>query len=240
MMRAKWFGRCALACALVCALALLVFLPMRLALGMIGLADMGGTARGAHGLVWGGYVEKLRFSGLDVGTVDVGLAPAPLLMGRAQLAFTRAAQPGTPPLSGTLESGWGHRAVRDVQGVINGDGSGALPVDRVTFDQLSVQFRDGACVAASGRVRLALGLRVAGLVLRNGLSGQARCAGRALLLPLTGESGMERLLLTIEGDGQYSARIIIRAADPILGAALSIAGFSSTAEGFAKNMRGHF
>ena len=54
------------------------------------------------------------------------------------------------------------------------------------------------------------------------MSGRARCDGGALLLPLQGASGMERLDLRLFADGRWQARFQV-AGDA---AALSGAGFA--------------
>lgn len=219
-------------------LAIILFLPLRLAMGMIGIDDTGLSARQLRGTVWSGRMEQTRVGGIDLGTLDVGVHPLPLLIGRARMGFTRVAGNGVEPLSGTYEIGPGRRVIDGLNGTVITGALGDLPVERLTFDQTSVQFSDGQCHSASGRVQVMLAVRIAGIDLRNGLSGEARCERGALLLPLSGQSGMERLTLAIHGDGQYEARFGVNATDPITSAALSAAGFSATAEGYFRTVRG--
>lgn len=223
-------------------MAAILFLPLRLAAGLFGLDDLGLTARQTSGTLWSGRLDQARLGGLDLGTLDTGLHPLPLLLGRARFDFERAESGGPMPLSGAVETGPGRRLVDGLTGTVGmtGAGLGGLPIDSISFDQLSVHFSDGQCRSASGKLQVLLAVRIAGIDLRNGLSGDARCEGRALLIPLVGQSGMERLNLTVNGDGSYQARFGLAATDPVTAAALSAAGFSATAEGYYRTVRGRF
>lgn len=223
-------------------LAFIMCLPLRLAVSLIGLEDAGLTARMASGTIWSGRLEQSRLGPFHLGTVDTGLSALPLLLGRAHFVVERAGNDGAGPLAGSLELSSGRRAIDQLSGTIGitGTALGGLPVESVQLDKFSVLFRDGHCRLASGKVQLMLAGRIAGLDLRNGLSGSARCQGRSLVIPLAGQSGMERLTLTIDGTGRYEARFGIAASDPMTATALSAAGFSSTAEGWHRVFRGRF
>jgi len=65
-----------------------------------------------------------------------------------------------------------------------------------------------------------------GLNLAQGLSGEVRCDGEALLLPLVSQSGMEKIDLRIWRSGRYVAEMRVETADPTLAAALAGAGFA--------------
>jgi general secretion pathway protein N len=225
--------------AAVVLLALLVFTPLRFATGLIGLGDGAVSARSASGLIWAGRLDQARVAGLDLGTLDVGLHPLPLALGRARIGFERSEGNGAP-LSGAIESGIGRRGFDGVTGSLPGGNIGGLPVESIAFDNARLLFVDGQCREAGGRVTLTLGLSIAGLELRNGLSGDLRCEGREAAVTLAGQSGLERLTLTVDADGKYVARLGVQSADPLLGAALSAAGFGTTAEGYVRTMRGRF
>lgn len=220
-------------------LALLIFMPLRFATALIGLGDDGISARSASGLVWAGRLEQTRVGPLDLGTFDVGLHPLPLALGRARIGFERSDGSGAP-LSGAIESGIGRRGFDGVTGTIAGGDIGGLPIESIAFDNARLLFVDGQCREAGGRATLTIGLSMAGLELRNGLSGDLRCEGRAAAVTLAGQSGLERLTLTVDADGNYVARLGVQSADPLLGAALSAAGFGPTAEGYVRTMRGQF
>ncbi len=226
--------------ALAVVFAAILFLPLRLVSGMIGFDDLGVTARHASGTIWSGRMEQVRGGGFDLGTLDVGLKPLPLLLGRASLDFQRTEGSGGEPLSGSASIGPGRRAIDGLTGaVVGGDFSG-IPVERIAFEQASVVFADGQCREASGRVTVTIGFSVAGLQLRNGMTGALACEGSDLKVELVGQSGLERLILTSDADGNYVARLLVQSTDPVLGAALSSAGFGPTAEGFVRTMRGRF
>lgn len=216
-------------------LALIVFLPLRLAIGMAG---PGVTARAATGIVWSGRLDQARIGGMDVGTVDVGLAPLSLLLGRARFAFARAGGDGVQPLSGAIETGLGGRAVDGLTGTMLGGSIGGLDLDRVAFDGFTARFAGGACTLAAGRVTIVPAIDLPGLNLANGLSGAARCNGRALELPLVGQSGMERLTLTLLPDGSYSAKVAVQGNDPTLATGLAATGFVSDGASFVRTWRG--
>jgi len=229
---------------LVLALIALTLLPMRLALGWLGLEQAGLSSAAISGSVWHGHLTAVHWgkpgeAALDLGDIDAALAPLPLLLGRAQMHFTRAGD-GTqmPPLDGRIESGWGARSISGLTGSVAGSGGLALPIERIEFADVAVRFDGARCSAASGRLRVMLVLPIPGLEMRHGLSGTARCAGGRLLLPLMGESGMERITLSVAGDGRYAARLSIRSTDAILSAALAAAGFAPGPDGLAMQMRG--
>lgn len=223
-----------------CALAALgAFLPLRLALALAGAGESGLSARSAGGTIWSGRLVEARLGSIDLGTLDVGLHPLPLLLGRARIGFTRFDSPAAP-FSGTAETGLGGWAIRDVSGAFIGGDFGDLPVERIIAERVSISFSSDRCIAASGRVRVILGTQIAGLALRNGLSGTARCDGGALLLPLVGDSGIERLTIRVTGDGRYSGQLGVNSADPLVAAALTAVGFGQRGGGYLRRFEGRF
>ena len=222
--------------ALMLIFALLIFLPLRLALGAVG---EGFSARGAGGTIWSGRVEQARLGAIEVGTLDVSLNPLPLFLGRARFQF--ASLPGaTPQLSGAVERSRHRLALIDVNGAVIGGGLPGLAFEQLQFEQANLLISDGQCRSATGRVQLTPALAIPGLNLRNGLAGPLRCDGADVAVLLTGDSGMERLSLRIKGDGRYEARLGIATSDPLLRAALPLAGFQATAEGYATRIEGRF
>jgi general secretion pathway protein N len=190
--------------------ALLIFMPLRLALGLAG--ETGLSARVAGGTIWSGRLVDARLGELDIGTIDTSLRPLPLLLGRLRLDGTRI---GGAPLAGSAETGWGRRAVYDLTGSFSGGELGDVPVGQVTLEGVTIIFSGGRCAEAGGRVRLALAGNIAEATLPS-LSGTARCDNGALLLPLTGDSGVERLNLRIDGDGRYTGTLGTGAAIPTI------------------------
>lgn len=218
--------------------AAILFLPLRLALAIAGPDDARIAARAAGGTIWDGRLEQVRAGALDLGSFDVGLRPLPLLLGRASLAIDRPASASDRGLTGIVEGGIGRTAIQGMTGSITGGMIDSLMIERVDLADATVVFADGACREAAGQITLVPALDLAGLDLANGLSGPLSCDGRRLAMTLAGQSGMERLAMTVDAEGNYVARLHIRASDPMLGAALSTAGFGPTAEGFIRTMRG--
>ena len=223
--------------ALLILAALLLFLPLRLALSLVDLSGTGIAARHVSGTIWSGRLEQVTAGHVALGTLDTGLNPLPLLLGRARIDFART-DGGGEPLAGAVEVGRHRFAVADLTGSTVGGALDSIPIERVTFDGFAATFTDDQCRSAAGRVRLTLAVRIAGLDLRNGLSGEARCDGADLLLPLVGDSGLERVTMRFTGDGQWRADIGVAASDPMVAAALAAAGFAGTAEGYRLQLRG--
>lgn len=229
MNRRIWIG-----VAIIAIAALIVLFPLRTALALAG--SEGISSRNVSGTVWGGRVEETRIGALGLGSLDMGLDPLALLTGRARLSFHRTEGAGEP-LSGAVSLGFGGRTLSHVSGVVHGF---SPPVEAMRFDDFSMRFTNDRCQEASGRVQVNLALNIAGLDLRHGLSGEATCRGGALFVPLVGQSGMERINLSVNEDGSYTAQLSIRSPDPILAAALVAAGLTATNDGFGMTMRGRF
>jgi general secretion pathway protein N len=191
---------------MIALIALVAVLPLRLALSLI---DSPVSARTASGTIWSGRLSDARVGDVSLGTLDVGLEPLALLSGQARLGFTRP-DGANPPLTGSASTGLlGGRAIEGLSGTVNGGRFGQFAVEQAQFEQLSARFSGDDCTAASGRVRLILATEIAGFTLRNGLGGAARCDGADLLLPLAGDSGLERLVVRLRGDGSYSAAVSV-------------------------------
>lgn len=214
----------------ILAIGLLVTWPLRAAFSIFGLADMGVAARSLHGPIWWGGAEELQIRGVQLGTVNVFLNPVQLLAGRVRVDMTRHV--GSPDdISGAFTVGWGERGIDDVTGAIALAAPLApLPVSRVEFEDLTVHFAGGRCTVAEGRVRARVPAIVSGLGLANGLSGDARCAGEVVELPLVSQSGQERLTVRVAANGSYEAVMRVKTSDPLLGAALGANGFRAVGD----------
>lgn len=211
--------------AIILGIALLVTWPLRAAFSIFGLKDMGVAARSLRGPIWWGGAEELQIRGVQLGSVDVFLNPVQLLIGRVRIDVSRRL--GTPEdISGAITVGLGRRGIDDVTGALALAAPLApLPVSRVEFDDLTVHFSSGKCTVAEGRVRARVPGLVSALNLANGLSGEARCAGEAVELPLVSQSGQEQVMIRITQDGSYQATMRVRTSDPLMTAALAANGF---------------
>lgn len=211
--------------------ALIVTFPLSVAFGLAGLDRMGVSARSLRGPVWWGGAEDLRIGDIQIGTVDVLLDPFKLLIGAVRLDVVRQHGRGDD-IRGGLTIGMGSRSLDDITGAIPLAAALApLPISRIEFEDVSVRFSSGQCTNAEGRVRMRVPAILPGINLANGLVGEARCDGQALLMPLASQSGQERIEARFFSDGRYEATMRIRATDPALSGALLSNGFRSTGNG---------
>ncbi len=218
--------------ALVAAVALF---PLRL-----GLAAAGQTvdARDVHGSVWGGKVNGLAIGKIYLGDVNVAVSPVQLLVGRLRLDIWRKTGQADD-ISGAWTSGFNQRGVDDVTGTVPVDGALApLPISTLEMDDVTVHFAGDTCAKAEGRVRARIAGRYAGLNLSQGLSAAPSCDGRAVLLPLVSQSGMERIALRFWRDGRYSAQIAVKGGTDANVAALSGAGLTQSGDDYVLTLEG--
>lgn len=218
--------------------ALVVLLPLRLVLGLVGLGDAGLTARAVDGVLWSGRLHEARFGELVLGDLDARLALFPLLVGRARVELDGT---GARPVHGAVTVGRHAIGIDDMTAsLLTGQLFAPLPVVALDLDQVSVRFRDGQCETAEGRVRATLAGEAGGVPLPPTLSGPARCEAGALLLPLVSQAGSETATLRVTGDGRYHADFALRPGDPALAARLERAGFIGGAGGYRLGVEGRF
>ena len=216
--------------------ALIVFLPMRLALGWFGAETLGLTARAATGSVWDGRLLDARFGDLVLGDVEAGLSPLALLVGRARIAIDDGAA-----LHGALAVSRHGRSIDDLTASLpTGRIFAPLPVTRLDLTDVTIHFGDDDCERAEGRVSAALVGDAAGVPLPAAVAGTPRCEGDALVLPLASQAGTERVTLRIAGDGRYTAALVLAAPDPIAAQRLASAGFVASPEGYRLSVEGSF
>lgn len=218
--------------------ALIVFLPLRLMLGWVGLGDLGLTARQVSGSVWFGELHEAQAGGFALGDLSAHVSPVQLLIGRARVDV---AGEGSAPFQGAVTLSRHSLGVGDVSAGMAGGGAFApLPVASLDLDDVSARFKDGACDHAEGRVRATLAGAIGGVSLPQTLAGTARCDGAALLLPLDSAAGTESLQLRLHRDGSYVADMTMRTGDPALGAKLQLAGFRLSSNGYLLSIQGRF
>ena len=115
-----------------------------------------------------------------------------------------------------------------------------MPIATLDLDDVTVHFEGEQCEAAEGQVRAGLSGEVAGLALPAGLSGAVRCQGGAAMLPLTGQSGMEQVNISVEASGRWRAEVVVRPTDPATIQRLTAAGFTPGAGGYVRRIDGSF
>ena len=218
--------------------ALLALFPLRLAFDMLALQENGLSARAIHGGVWLGSIEQMKLGDIPLGNVEARLSPLQLFAGRARMDFKR--QTGGPDdLKGAVSVNSSSFGIDDVTANIGaGESFAPLPVSGLGFQDVSVRFAGNACIHAEGRVTAHVASLIPGLDLPQGLSGEAICDGTALLLPLVSQSGMEKLNLRVEGNGSYSAELLVRASDPNQVTALTGNGFVQAPGGYVLRLSG--
>ena len=240
-MRLRMTTRPSVLFAAMLVVALIVFLPMRLALGATGLADQGLSARRVGGTIWGGSMLEARFGEVALGDLRVSLSPLALLIGRARLAFEGAGADGRPIIGAATIS----RHAMGIDGVTASLPAAGLfaplPVTTLLLEDVTVRFRDGVCEEAGGRVRATVTGEAGGLPLPPTMMGNARCEAGALLLPMTGQGGTEAVNLRIRPDGRYTADLVLTPGDPAAAAKLEQLGFvAGSGGGYRLSAQGRF
>lgn len=240
-MRLRMTTRPSVLFAAMLIVALIVFLPMRLALGMTGLAEEGLSARRIGGTIWGGSMVEARFGEVALGDLRVSLSPFALLVGRAKLAFEGAGADGRP-IAGSASISRHAMGIDGVTATLPAATLFApLPVTTLALEDVTVKFREGVCEEAGGRVRATVVGEAGGLPLPPTMMGTARCEAGALLLPMTGQGGTEGVNLRIRPDGRYTADLVLTPGDPAAAARLEQLGFvAATGGGYRLSAEGRF
>lgn len=225
MMGLSLTRRTRIALILLFAIGFILFMPVRIALGLAGLERVGVAAREVRGTIWSGRIDQLMLGTMALGPVRASLSPISLLMARARFDIWRRSG-GADDVSGALTIGPGRAGVDDVTGAIPlGRTFAPLPVGSFVMEDVSAYFSGGRCGHAEGHVRAQMAGQLPGLNLSQGLSGTASCDGDALLLPLVSQSGLEKVNLRIWRSGRYVAEMRIETADATLAEVLGKAGF---------------
>jgi general secretion pathway protein N len=179
--------------------SLFALLPLRFALGWLGFADQGLTAREASGSVWLGALAEARFGTVPLGDVATRLRLLPLLVGRTRLDLEQA----DDGLRGAVTLSRHGFGIDDVTGTVEGPVLAELPPPTLDLADVSFRFADGLCAHAEGLVKARFAGEIGSVPLTAGFSGEARCDGPALFLPLVSQSGGDRLNVRLFADGRY-------------------------------------
>lgn len=215
------------------AIIALMSLPLALVLPLALPDNSGVTARSAHGSVWDGVLREANVAGLPLGDTRIGFDWLQLFVGQARMGFA------SPGLRGIVEMSSGRVAMSRGNGVIDLAGRlRPLPVSRLTLDDTAVEFRNNRCTSARGRVRADVAGDIGGLMLPGGMSGTLRCAGNDVLVPLAGQSGMERIDLRIAQSGAWQADLSVRTSDPVIVGKLISSGFATGPGGYVVRVSG--
>jgi general secretion pathway protein N len=225
----------------VCAFlfALIALFPLRLALDWLSLDERGFAAREARGSIWFGGLTEAQFGSVALGDLEAQLRTLPLLLGRARVDLKRSEGPNRFE-GGAMVSRHAF-GIEDMTGQLDiGSAFAPLPIASLDVGDVSARFVDGQCAAAEGSVKAGGSGDVAGLSLPGGLSGNARCDGGALLLPLVSQTGMEALNIRLFDNGRYEIELAVRPVDDAMRDRLVASGFLLTGNGYALRASGEF
>ncbi|HET9398333.1 MAG TPA: type II secretion system protein N [Sphingomicrobium sp.] len=218
----------------ILALGLLAFIPLRMALGRF--PERGFTARQVAGTIWDGRIGELNFKSRRLGTFAVALDPLTLLTGATELGFHRLDDPHGV-LDGTMVSG-AQRGFRETTGRIGIAGLfGALPLDAIEFDDVTVLFKGENCSKAAGQVTVLMASPLPG-VDGVALRGSPRCENTRVRFVLSTPSNAGKLEFYVRSSGDYRAWFRVRGAQPDQAADLLAAGFSPSQEGLMMSIDG--
>ncbi len=203
-LRLRWWRQIFFVGALL--FSLFALLPLRFALGWLGFADKGLSAREATGSVWLGALSEARFGNVPLGDVGTRLRVLPLLVGRGRLDLE---QEDDGLRGGVTVSRHGF-GIDDASGTIEAGAIADLPPPTLDLADVSIRFEDGLCVHAEGLVKARFAGDLGSVPLTSGFSGEARCDGPALLLPLVSQPGGDRLDVRLFADGRYRIDAALR------------------------------
>jgi general secretion pathway protein N len=217
--------------------ALLLFLPLRLALGWLGLDANGLSARQVTGSIWDGGLRETHVGGVALGDLHAGLSPFPLVLGRARVGLHARDN----MLAGALGVSRHSIGVDDLTASVpTGQVFAPLPIAALNFDAFSVRFQGDACATARGQVRALMAGDIGGINLSQGLRGTARCDSGALMLPMVSQAGSEGLDLRLWNDGRFRADLSAHPDDPALVQKLLAAGFQPYGNTYRLSIEGRF
>ncbi|HEY1145166.1 MAG TPA: type II secretion system protein N, partial [Allosphingosinicella sp.] len=180
-----------------------------------------------------------QLGGIALGDLQTRLRTLPLLVGRARIDLTRYGE--TDPFRGAVTLARNRFGVDDLSASLKlGSAFSPLPLASLDLTDLTVHFADGGCASAEGMVKAVVAGDVAGLPLAGGLSGAARCDGRALLLPLVSQSGLAAVNLRLSGDGSYKMEFAVTPSDDAMRDRLLASGFTLSGNGYTMAATGKF
>ena len=221
--------------------ALILFLPLRLAMGWFDLGNTGLTAREVRGSLWFGSLREASFGGVALGDLRARLSPVQLLVGRARIDLSGPGRAGGQPLRGAIGVTRHSFGIDDLTANLPaGTVFAPVPISALDFDDVSVRFQDGNCQNAEGRVRATISGDLAGVNLGQGMSGTARCDAGALLLPLASQSGTERIALRLWATGRFRGELTVQPGDAAAIEKLVLSGFQATPGGYTLSIEGRF
>ncbi len=224
--------------------ALILFMPLRIALDVAGVEARGLTARSVTGSVWSGTLVDARLGDVQLGTLRAGVSPLALLIGETRINLLGTSSAAATPVSGAVVNGLRGVGIAALTGDVPvGQVFAPLPITQLSFDDATARFRGSVCATASGTVRARLGGAIPGaegIALPQVMTGTLRCAGDRLLVPLASAAGTETLTLRIAADGRYRADLMLQLDNPALADKLAAIGFVAGPGGYRLSAEGRF
>jgi general secretion pathway protein N len=219
-------------------IALFTFLPLSLAIGMVGASGSLLTARAAEGTIWDGVLRDISIDGVSLGDYSARLSPLALLTGKAAIDLNYLLGPDT---KATLVATMANYGVDHTSAKLALPGAfDPLPVQTIELRDASIRFAGNRCVSAEGQVRVSLSGTIAGFPMGQDMVGNPTCDGDVLSISLASASTMERVTMRVVPDGQYTAKVIIKAADQAAATKLAAAGFQESPAGHVMQISGRF
>jgi general secretion pathway protein N len=212
-------------------IALLLLVPLRVAISAAELQQLGMSARHVGGTIWQGRIGELMLGRQLLGTFDVRLDPGALLLGRIAMPFERLDQV-QGPMTGVLRAGGSVTGVERLNGAVPAANLlGGAPIDALTFTDTTIMFEGDRCAQASGRLAANLAVRFGPLALDRGFSGTVSCDGNRVRARLASEAGTEQVEFFVNSSGRVRGWITIRSPLPGLDTLLSTYGFRTGSGG---------
>lgn len=215
--------------------AALWVLPLSVVLWFADAAKAGVSARTVDGTVWNGRILDASVSGTHLGDVGLRLLTTDLLIAKLRFQLSGLS---AQPVSGEAYAGPTSRGVRNLDARVTLDGGlRLLGLNAAQLTGLSVEFRDGKCVEASGQITANLSEGPLARATGPQLSGPASCDKGRLSLRLT--DPQSKAVLTIEDLERTTASyaLILRPSDALDKAALLTIGFRDTPVGLRHSGR---
>ncbi len=214
--------------AAILVLALVLSLPLRLALSRTG--DVIG-ARSVEGTIWSGRLVGASLGGQSLGDLDARLSIGSLFVGKVRVQLDGAL------LHGAVIASLGGRGGDIAQlNLPIARSFGPVALSTVEISDAHIRFRGNDCSEANGLV----GLQLKTAFGEQRLSGMLRCNGAGLSAELVSQSAMQRLSLRFPDASHYQATLAVRASDTQQATGLTAAGFRETPVGHVMKFSGAF
>lgn len=212
--------------------ALVMTLPMRVALTWMGADRAGVSAAEVSGSIWNGRLKAAEYHGASLGDVEGSLDPFALLSGTRRLAVR-----GTVGKATLVEGA--SRGFEMTDAAIEVEHlRPSLPLTgHLRLESATLLFSGNRCQRAEGRIatdvlqRAFNGPEVAGIL---------SCAGAAAIAQLHGRAqDVEvNIVMSLDSAGRYQAETRVVSANPVVRGALVLAGFTENGDGFTRSDEG--